>query len=110
MADNWKSFITLVQKLLAQNPKSIDLSSAIQLLTEEVDGYLSTVFDLVECLKFMKIFYFYRNQELSDSKKANHIKITGFLLKAALKLFEISFGVCENDYDVILKFWIVMYK
>ncbi|XP_044264211.1 uncharacterized protein C1orf112 homolog isoform X2 [Tribolium madens] len=89
MADNWKTFIALVQKQSTKN-----VSSAIQLLTEEIETNLRIASEL----------------ETNDSKNTiQFFKVAGFLVKVVLKLFEGELEILEC-YDETLRFWIMIYS
>ncbi|XP_068894506.1 FIGNL1-interacting regulator of recombination and mitosis-like isoform X3 [Tenebrio molitor] len=94
MADNWKGFITLIQKISgAPSMRSFNLSPALQTLTVEIDSNLEAVAEM----------------EPVDPKKCSQcFKIAGFLIKVALKLFETNVNAFEDD-DV-LQFWVMIHS
>ncbi|KYB26768.1 FIGNL1-interacting regulator of recombination and mitosis [Tribolium castaneum] len=88
MSDNWKTFVVLAQR------HTKNVSPAIQLLTGEIDNNLKIISEL----------------EIGDSNKAIQLfKITGFLVKVVLKLFECEFDILEC-YDEVLRFWLMIYS
>ncbi|XP_063905900.1 uncharacterized protein LOC135124621 [Zophobas morio] len=94
MADSWKGFIGFVQKTPNNGVLSLNLSPAIQILTEEINNNLQLLTE----------------GEVPDSVKFNqNFKVTGFLVKVVLKLFETGLNLTDS-YEDILIFWVMIFS